>query len=523
MEQHEGVNRRDLFKVATAGIGVASIGEFLPTPASAAEPVPAHWDQEADVVIAGYGFAGTAAAISAHDQGASVLILEKAPERFKGGNSRVSANAVFWPNDVEKAKIYFRAFSGAYMDNISEEMLDVWAKELYANRAWLENLGWKPVRFSGAEFPDLPGADCVDLFLHGAGPLGQGRLWTQIIDPAVTARKIDIIFETPATKLVTNRNEVVGVVAEQNGKRVYIKAQRGVILTTGGFENNPAMIRSFTSDLPYAATMGTPYNTGDGIRMAIDVGADLWHMSNLSGPRYTFAAPGNPVASVIRMPKPNYIWIAKDGTRFMAEGQPMTNNSHGKIYKNGRWVQVPCPLPVYAIFDETFRAGGGIGGKASGFNYGWDYVYGVYDWSDDNKREIEKGWIKKADSIRALAAAINVPPDSLEATVQRYNGFTQAKKDEEFSRDPASLGPVVTAPFYAMEMTPANLNTQGGPRRDKEARIVDVEGKPIPRLFSAGELGAIYGFMYQGGGNIAECLAFGRIAGSNAAKEPVWS
>jgi succinate dehydrogenase/fumarate reductase flavoprotein subunit len=89
-------------------------------------------------VVVGYGAAGAAAAIAAHDSGAKVLILEKAPERFRGGSSRVSGNAVFFPTDVEKAILYFNAMAGPYRDNISDEMVRVWAEEMYNNRAWLQ-------------------------------------------------------------------------------------------------------------------------------------------------------------------------------------------------------------------------------------------------------------------------------------------------------------------------------------------------------------------------------------------------
>ena len=107
--------------------------------------LPNTWDEEADVIIVGYGFAGSAAAIAAHDAGATVLLLEKAPEQYKGGNSRVNAQILFWPNDIEKAKTYFKALAGPYMDNISEEMVEVWATEMHANRAYLEGLGMKPI------------------------------------------------------------------------------------------------------------------------------------------------------------------------------------------------------------------------------------------------------------------------------------------------------------------------------------------------------------------------------------------
>ena len=81
------------------------------------------------------------------------------------------------------------------------------------------------------------------------------------------------------------------------------------------------------------------------------------------------------------------------------------------------------------------------------------------------------------------------------------------------------MAPLATPPFYAMELTPAFVNTQGGPRRNQNAEVIGVDGDPIQRLYSAGELGSIYSFLYQGGGNIGECFAFGRIAGRNAAHE----
>ena len=81
------------------------------------------------------------------------------------------------------------------------------------------------------------------------------------------------------------------------------------------------------------------------------------------------------------------------------------------------------------------------------------------------------------------------------------------------------LAPIAEQPFYAVELSPSMLNTQGGPRRNERGQIVRPDGTPIPRLYSAGELGSIYSYLYQGTGNIGECLAFGRISGRNAAAE----
>ena len=121
--------------------------------------------------------------------------------------------------------------------------------------------------------------------------------------------------------------------------------------------------------------------------------------------------------------------------------------------------------------------------------------------------------------MRELAAMINLPADVLDATVSRFNTFAQNHKDEDFGRDAGSLGSLQTAPFYAIELTPSFVNTQGGPRRNENAQVIDRNGTPIPRLYSAGELGSIYANLYQGGGNVGECFAFGRIAGRNVAQE----
>ena len=459
--------------------------------------VPTKWDEEADVVVVGYGFAGSAAAIAAHDAGAKVLLLEKAPEKHKGGNSRVDAQIVFWPNDVEKAKTYFKALTGPYMDNISEEMVHVWATEMHANRAWLEGLGMKPFMVGPAEFPELDGSDCVQMLVHNDSqaargdttsinlrqkhsPLGGERLWKGVTEPALTARRIPALYETAAVSLVKDNGEIIGVVADQRGKRVAIKAHRAVVLTCGGFENNPTMIRTYLTGLPHIYPSGTPYNTGDGIRMGIEVGADLWHMSNIAGPELFFKAPEFQVSRWINLAHVNsYIFVAGDGTRFMAEGEAaMGADRHGKVKFHGMWMQQPAPVPIYLVFDENFRKAGSIGELFAC----WDVSHGnLYNWSDDNLREVEKGWIKKANTVRDLAGLTNLPPDALQATVARYNCFVKDEKDADYGRNSDRIAAVQTPPYYAMELTPSFINTQGGPRRNKDAQVIGIDGNPIAR------------------------------------------
>lgn len=114
---------------------------------------------------------------------------------------------------------------------------------------------------------------------------------------------------------------------------------------------------------------------------------------------------------------------------------------------------------------------------------------------------------------------IGLPANILTSTVQRYNAACEMGRDIELDRSPATLAPLLTPPYYAINLFPASLNTQGGPVRNEHAEVIDVEGRPIPRLYSAGELGSIYAYRYQAGGNLGECFAFGRIAGRSAASQ----
>ena len=105
---------------------------------------------------------------------------------------------------------------------------------------------------------------------------------------------------------------------------------------------------------------------------------------------------------------------------------------------------------------------------------------------------------------------MGLDPRALEDSVGRWNRHCEANHDADFGRT-LMLAPIIKGPFYAMELSPSMLNTQGGPRRNEKAQIVRPDGTPIARLYSAGELGSIYSYLYQGTGNIGECLAFGRI------------
>ena len=311
--------------------------------------------------------------------------------------------------------------------------------------------------------------------------------------------------------------------AQRGNQSINVKARKGVVLTCGGFENNQEMIRNYLPGVPYCYTSGSPYNEGDGITMAMSVGADLWHMNNYAGPSMALKVPE--IRTSFSMQALHYsketpggmIVVGPDARRFTDEKY---KTRHGKIPVNGRWLPLATPCPMFLIFDHTMFSAGPLYDKHP--SHGWTQIVERYEWSEDNSAELAKGWIRRADSVAALASIVELDPKALVDSVERWNRHAEAKHDADFGRR-LMMAPIIKAPFYAIELSPSMLNTQGGPRRNEKAQIVRPDGTPIPRLYSAGELGSIYSYLYQGTGNIGECLAFGRISGRNSAEETPWA
>ena len=479
---------------------------------------------EADVVVVGFGAAGVAAAVTAFELGADTVLLEKAPEGREGGNTKVAAQGYLNTSSPEKAAKYLTALCGPY--TVPEEMIRVWSQEMCLNNDWLASLGGDPQEHqhqpAGIQFPNMPGADCVHKF-HDGPIYGYSYTWKRF-ESLVKERPIRIFYETPGRELIQDGDtgEILGVRALQGDKPVDVKARKAVILTCGGFENNQEMIRNFLTGVPYCYTSGSPYNEGDGISMALAVGADLWHMNNFAGPSMALKVPEFPTTFSMqalhfsKIVPGGMIVVGPDGKRFTDE---KFKTCHGKIPSNGTWHALSTPCPMYMIFDHTLMASGPLYDKEP--SHGWTQIVERYDWSDDNSAELAKGWIKVADTLPDLGFAIGLDPQVLGETVERWTAVAMAGKDEDFGRS-MMLAPFDRGPFYAVELSPSMLNTQGGPRRNENAQVVRPDGTPIPRLYSAGELGSIYSYLYQGTGNIGECLAFGRISGRNAVAETPW-
>ena len=489
-----------------------------------APSAPRQWDVEADVVVVGFGAAGFAASVTADDLSAEVVILEKAPEGQHGGNTRVAGQGYLNTSSAEQAVAYLTALCGPY--KVPEAMVTVWAEEMCRNNAWLETLGGDPQEHQhqpvGIEFPDLPGSDCVHKF-HDGPTYGYSYTW-KLFERLVKLRPIHILYETPARDLIQHdvTKEILGVRAQRGEKSIFVKARRAVVLTCGGFENNQEMIRNYLPGVPYCYTSGTPYNEGDGIAMAMSVGADLWHMNNYAGPSMALKVPD--IRTTFSMQALHFskripggmIVVGPDGKRFTDEKY---KTRHGKIPVNGSWLPLSTPCPMFMIFDHALFAAGPLYDKHP--SHGWTQIIERYEWSQDNSAELAKGWIKTAESLEALGSLLKLDPATLTDTIGRWNRYCDAKHDPDFGRT-LMMEPIADGPFYAVELSPSMLNTQGGPRRNEKGQIVRPDGSPIARLYSAGELGSIYSYLYQGTGNIGECLAFGRVSGRNAAAEISW-
>ena len=532
VKTHPHITRRDLMGAGAALAGAAAMG----VPAEAA-PVPQKWDHDVDVVCVGYGGAGATAAITAHDAGAKVVILEKMPHG--GGNTAVSAGGFLCPSDADEAYTYLSGLYEYSHTDWHEDLVRVFTKEAVKNADWISGLkeGAKAAVYGTAGYPKMPGAKSIRKFAvqgKGRGMSGSSdNLWEVFSHAVEEKRKIPVMYETPAKQLVVDaKGMIVGVIAEHKGKTISVRARRAVILTCGGYEFNPEMIKNHMKGYPIHA-MGTPANTGDGVTMAQSVGAALWHM-NGAGVTFGIKVKEFESALYVAIGQPGFVYVDKFGERFVNE---KTIEAHAALltvdwFDTSR-LQYPR-IPCYAIFDEQTRLKGPISTSA-----GRGYAGERYKWSADNTAEIEKGWIVKADTLAELAGKIKIKPEALEKTLGKWNNDIKTGVDTLFHRavnrptddetaNPEHVravwsAPIEKAPFYAMELYPAMFNTQGGPRRDVRGQILDVYGKAIPRLYSAGELGSMWGMVFQGASNIAECMVFGQIAGRNAAAEKPWA
>lgn len=480
-----------------------------------------------DVIVVGYGAAGAAAALTAHDQGAETIILEKMQQ--PGGNSLVSSANMVFPQNTAVADKFADYLNEVNFGTTERELVDTFVQGLLENPAWLESLGGELEIYDFKQdpslsyyipnltFPGLPSAQGLELVTKHLKqtetcpePTGGNRIW-KLLDRNVRSRGIKIMVSTPVKELVKNsRGEIIGVVANCEGKEIFLAARKGVIMTCGGFENDRKM--KLDNLIPNEiGLLGSPGNTGDGIKMVQKVGAALWHM-NAEASVLGFKPKEFDTGFAIAIRKPGFIYVDRYGNRFLDETRLEAHCACESTSEFDQRTYTYSRLPCYAIVDEENARGKAL--CLSIFSY--NVVVRDYKWSQDNSSEIEKGWIVKADTVSELSKLLLLDETALQFTIGKYNHFCRQGVDSDFGRAADTLK-AIEPPYYAIQLMPLLYNTQGGPRRDKEARVLNPDGNPIPRLYAAGEFGSIWGFRYQTSTNYSEALVFGRIAGRNAA------
>lgn len=486
--------------------------------------------QTYDVVVVGAGNAGLCAALSAREAGARVLVLEKAPRAERGGNTAFTGGLLRFPfQSIEEFKPLTPDYSpeelstldvGRYtqrdyaddLDRVTEglsdpAMVEVLTGQAYPTMVWMRQQGVRWLFAMGRQSYKVEGKyrffGNLILEAHGGGQGLSDRLFE-----IAEGKGVEIAYDTKAAGLETNEQAaVVGVRARGPGGPRLI-ACGAVVLASGGFEANREMrARYLGPDWELAKVRGTRFNTGDGIRMALDVGAQPYgHWSCCHAVAWDLLS--NDVGELRigdlhqKHSYPLGIIVNRLGKRFVDEGADYRNYTYAKY---GREILKQPGRAAFQIFDSK-----------------------TIPMLRDEYR-IKEATRVRASTIEELADGLTIDPAGLRRTVEEFNAAVQ---DVEFN--PAVLDGKGTVgidppksnwaqridepPFEGYAVTCGITFTFGGLRINPEAQVLDNENRPIPGLFAAGELvGGLFYYNYPGGSGLMAGAVFGRVAGASAA------
>ena len=482
---------------------------------------------EYDVVVVGAGNAALCAALSAREDGASVVVLEKAPASAQGGNCPYTGGGFrFTHNGLEDIRRLIPELSDQdlshtsmapytaqdFRDHLtavthgetSPELMDVLIAESRPTVEWMHSKGveWE-LPFRGGSIARAPSVipNSVGLAARDSGP-GLVRMLTL----AARRNGVDVLYETKMLRLIQgSRGEVCGVMA-QDSDGIHEIRSRGVVLACGGFEANAEMrVKYLGAGWEKAKVRGARYNTGDGHRTAMDVGAapaGQWTGCHAT-PIDVNAPPTGDVAITDSLPRRSYplgIMVNLSGRRFIDEGAGFAEQT---FVKAGYAVLSQERSLAYQIFD----------GKAKPV---LEDRYGSANPA-------------VADNVRELAERLGVNSTVLASTVDAFNAeahdgeYEPRKLDGRSTRtlDPPKSNwalKIDTPPFEAYTVTGGITYTYGGLRIDARAQVLDMEDRPISGLFAAGEIvGGIFYHNSLRSGGLMHGAVFGRLAGANAA------
>ncbi|WP_231123667.1 FAD-binding protein [Nocardioides sambongensis] len=341
--------------------------------------------------------------------------------------------------------------------------------------------------------------------------LGQSlvaRLRSSLVEAGVP-----VWLDTPLLDLVRDGDQVVGAVIEHEGHPYRVRARRGVVIASGGFERNEAMRKEYLPEVGRPdVSGGVESNTGDGIvagqavGAAVDLMDDAWWMPAVRKPE------GRVHSLVSERSIPNSLILTPEGERFTNESSPYVTFVHEQIERGHPY--------LWFVQDQTARRRYPFGGIVPG--------------TDLPQTWYDAGTAHRADSLAELAGLTGMDPEALESAVERFNDLARAGHDDDHQRgdsaydryygDPTLqnpvLGPLTRAPYYAVRVAPGDLGTKGGLTTDERGRVLDAAGEPITGLYAAGNASAaVMGNDYAGAGaTIGPAMVFGYIAARDAAR-----
>ncbi|MFI6493070.1 3-oxosteroid 1-dehydrogenase [Streptomyces sp. NPDC050564] len=347
--------------------------------------------------------------------------------------------------------------------------------------------------------------------LLGQKPLTMGQSLAAGLRAGLLDAQVPVWLNTPLSDLFVDNGAVTGAVVTQNGTSGLVRARRGVIVGSGGFEHNAAMRAQYQRQpIGTAWTVGAKENTGDGIRAGERAGAALDLMDDAWwGP--AIPLPDQPYFCLAERTLPGGLLVNAAGARFVNEAAPYSDVVHIMYERDA----AAPDIPAWLIVDQNYRN-----------RYLFKDVVPTFTFPD---AWYTSGAAHKAWTLDALAAAIGVPAAALRTTVSRFNSLARSGKDTDLHRgdsvydhyytDPAilpnsCLAPLWLAPYYAFKIVPGDLGTKGGLRTDARARVLRADGSVIPGLYAAGNASAaVMGHSYAGAGStIGPAMTFGYIA-----------
>lgn len=504
MTQQNPISRRSL--IQGFGIGAAATTASCLVATAFAEEAAEEWSQESDLIVVGFGAAGAAAAIEAIEAGASVLVVERAG---RGGGSTIRSGGMLYMGGTQLQKDLGVEDSAENMLAYVTEVMGVHSNpkmlEHYCNNSgdlydWCVSHG---MVFEGTV--DNEGYDVLPKEGVCLMYAGNERAWdyAQIATPAPRGHRpngggfgifealegfvevgAEVLYNTVVTGLIVNdANAVIGVVAvDEDGNELRLKANKGVLISCGGFAMNETMLHDYMPDMqvvPPEARTATENDTGSGILMGMKVGAATKSMSTADIAHFIYRYGEMPCG----------IMVDSRGHRFL--GEDWYGTWIGSIVEH--YSPDKCFVVVDAVANEHVADG-----------LGWQDLVPAAE----------------ADTIEDLAAQLDIEPGNLVASVERYNGLVAAGEDTDYHKVARFLKEIATPPFYAYDfsISQSTFMSLGGLKINEEAQVIDGEGNPIDGLYAAGRSSCgIFGRYIGSGCSIGDSLTFGRVAGKSIA------